>query len=658
MRISLDFESRGAVDITKCGAYAYIDDPSFSPLLLSYAITADYSDDIITDEDVQTIDFINDPDAWDKFRYIYNNYIRDSGCMKTAYNVGFERTIFRKYFENVPVASWEDTAVIAAYNGLPRKLADVCRILPLDEDLQKLDTGNSLITFFCKPYKGSFRDPKKYPDRWAEFIRYNRRDVVAEQAVSRWLSTSPWPESERKLWWLDQKINDLGVRIDIKMVNQAIKMAETERETLTQEAKDITHLDNPNSVMQLKDWLELEESATLRKADVSAMLETVTDADKARVLAIRQELSRSSVKKYDAMLRAVCTDGRVHGALQFYGANRTGRWAGRIIQPQNYPQNHMSDKDLDTARQLVKKGDMEALQLFYGSINDTLSQLTRTALIPAEGKTFCVADFSAIEARVLAWVADEKWRMQAFADGKDIYCASASQMFGVPVEKHGINGELRQKGKIAELALGYGGSVGAMVAMGADKMGLQESELQDIVSKWRASSPKIVQLWKDVGDTALYLIKGYGRNDRVNGIMFSMTTVAGIRALVIRLPSGRRLTYLDPKIGTNRFGGESITYMGYEEGRWSRIDTFGGKLVENIIQAIARDCLAVTMQRVDKAGMPIVFTVHDEMIVESLDENAEESLDKMLACMAKPIDWAYGLVLKGAGYVTPYYKKD
>lgn len=645
--ISCDFETYGTVDITKAGSYAYIQGSGFLPLLLAWSIDGG---------PVQQIDFATHQLERESWYDLLNN----PDYQKIAWNATFEREVFRSYFGiTSPIEQWSDTMVWSRYAGYPGSLGQAGEALGLSEDKAKMAEGKKLIQFFCKPFKGMRRDPAKYPERWELFKEYNRRDVEAEMEIRRIISEkAKLPAREQKLWEIDQKINDQGILIDMQMVDQAILMAEHQKEKLVQEAVNITRLDNPNSVQQLKDWLGLEDEATLRKKDVAEMLGTVTDDQQKRVLQIRQELGKSSVRKYDAMKRAACPDNRVRGSLQFYGAGRTGRFAGRLIQPQNYPQNHIGDgsmEDLEYARRLVKEGDEEALQLFFGSVNDTLSQLTRTALIPSPGNKFVVADFNAIEARVIAWLANESWRIQTFAEGKDIYCASASQMFHVPVEKHGVNGHLRQKGKVAELALGYGGGPGALISMGALDMGLTEEELPELVTKWREASPNIVRLWYKLGDACIKAVKGtdnYVRIPRLGVIECTNGT------LKIKLPSSRVLYYIDPQIGTNRFGSESLTYMGLNLGKWSRLETFGGKITENVIQAIARDCLCTVLHRLSKIGLYPVTTIHDECVLEVPEAEAEDKLKEVLALMAQPISWAPGLVLKGAGYLGDFYYKD
>jgi len=644
------FETFSAADITKCGSYAYINDPSFEPLLLSWSIDGG---------EVETIDFTAEG-LGPAYKLI--KYLENPEYLKTAYNVAFEHEVFRRIFGiDFPIEQWQDTMILAAYAGLPRRLAEVGKALGLPEDKQKMKEGAALIRYFCIPFKGKRRMPSDSPERWQTFVEYNRQDVVTEMTIRNLLLEGfPLPKREQKLWVMDQKINDFGVGIDLPFVEAAIDLANKEKDRLTAEAIQISGLENPNSVSQLKQWLGLDEGATLRKADVADMLQTVTDETKKRVLQIRQQLGKSSVSKFDAMARSACPDGRVRGSLAFYGANRSGRWAGRLIQPQNFRQNHIGDgslEDLAYARKLVEQRDAESIRHFFGDVSDTLSQLTRTALRPRQGHMFAVADFSAIEARVIAWLADEKWRMDTFLKGGDIYCASASQMFHVPVVKNGVNGELRQKGKIAELALGYGGSVGALTNMGALNMGLKEDELPEIVEKWREASPRIVALWYRMNDAMLNAINDGETTGIAKGVAIIPEVRSGIPVMAMKLPSGRSLYYVRPAIGVNRFGGASITYEGYEIGKWGRVETFGGKGVENCIQAIARDCLARAMYKVMEKYQ-IVFHVHDEMIVEVPENQADKALEDMLDIMAEPIPWAPGLVLKGAGYTCPYYYKD
>ncbi len=643
------FETYGSVDITKAGSYAYINGEGFLPLLLAWSIDGG---------EVHQIDFTTHQLERESWWSLLNN----PEYQKIAWNVTFEREVFRSYFcINSPIEQWSDTMVLSRYAGYPGGLDAASKALGLPEDKAKMAEGKKLIQFFCKPFKGLRRDPSKYPERWELFKQYNRRDVEAEMEIRKIIgSRVDFPKREQTMWEIDQRINDQGILIDEQMCRSAVAMANRQKAKLIEEAVAITKLDNPNSVQQLKDWLGLDDEQTLRKKDVESLLGTVADDQQKRVLQIRQELGKSSIKKYDAMLRYACPDGRARGTLQFYGAGRTGRWAGRGLQPQNYRQNHIGDgsmRDLEYARKLVKEGDDDGIELLFGSVNDTLSQLTRTALIPSPGNRFVVADFNAIEARVIAWLADERWRIKTFADGKDIYCASASQMFHVPVEKHGINGHLRQKGKIAELALGYGGGVGALTAMGALDMGLTEEELPDIVSMWREASPRIVRLWYMLGDAVVKVTKGEDNFIKIPHL--GQVYMKSPEALVISLPSGRDLYYIKPQIGLNRFGGESFTYMGLNMGKWTRLESFGGKIVENCIQSTARDCLCTIIHRVAKRlNLYPVTHIHDEIVLEAPADQAEETLQKVLAIMAEPISWAPGLTLKGAGYIGDFYYKD
>ena len=536
--------------------------------------------------------------------------------------------------------------VWSAYLGLPLSLKDVGAALGLDK--QKLTEGKELIRYFCVPGKdGTRRMPASAPEKWTTFRAYNLRDVETEMSIQDRLRKYPVPEEVWAQYHLDQQINDRGIGVDRTLVRGAIDIGERSREELTAQLQELTMLDNPNSVQQMKDWLAANglQTDTLSKKQVAELLKTAPEPLKS-VLVLRQQLAKSSVKKYQAMENAVCADGRVRGCFQFYGA-RTGRWAGRNIQLQNLPQNRMPD--LEQARSLVRAGDYDSVRLLYDSTPDVLSQLIRTAFIPSPGRVFFVADFSAIEARVIAWLAGEQWRQQVFAEGKDIYCASASQMFGVPVEKHGVNGHLRQKGKIAELALGYGGSVGALKAMGAIEMGLQEEELKPLVDAWRTSNPMIVKLWWEV-DWAVTRAVSDKTATETHGIRF--TCQSGM--LFITLPSGRRLAYVKPRIGENQFGGSAITYMGTNAAKqWARLESYGPKFVENIVQAISRDILCHAMQALRDCA--IVAHVHDEVILEA---DPGMSLETVCERMGRTPPWAQGLLLRADGYATPFYKKD
>ena len=539
--------------------------------------------------------------------------------------------------------------VAAAYLGLPLSLAGVGAVLQLQQ--QKMSEGKALIRYFCVPYDTVngipvFHVPTDAPEKWNVFRAYNQRDVETEQAIERRLSRFPVPEFVWQEYALDQTVNDRGIQVDLQLVQQAIRMDALTKDKLLQRMKALTNLDNPNSVYQLLGWLETQgySSDSLGKAQVQERIKTAKEPVRS-VLELRLQLSKASVKKYQAMQNAVCSDGRARGMFQFYGANRTGREAGRIIQLQNLPQNHLPD--LEAARELVKSGNLEAVELLYEDVPDTLSQLIRTAFVPKPGYKFLVADFSAIEARVIAWLAGETWRMQAFAEGKDIYCASASKIFGVPVVKHGENGHLRQKGKVAELACGYGGSVGAMKAMGGAEM--SDAELKQLVTDWRTASPHIVQLWWDVENAAIKAVRDKTETE-THGIHFSYES----GFLFIKLLSGRRLAYVKPRIGENRFGGDSITYEGIGTGRkWERLETYSGKLVENIVQATARDLLFYSMQTLSQYF--IVGHIHDEMIIECPKDT---KLEEICQEMARTPDWANGLLLRADGYACQFYKKD
>lgn len=640
--LSIDIETYSGTDLTKSGVYRYVEDPEFSILLFGYAFD---------DDPVEVIDLTEREIPDDVLNALY-----DPDVTKTAYNAAFEITCLNRHLswmQPLPVEQWQDTMILAAVVGLPRSLGEVARVLKLEEE--KDTAGKNLIKYFsmpCKPTKANGQRTRNFPhhasDKWERYIEYNRQDVVVEREIRKKLIAYLPDETEHTMWVLDQQINARGVGVDMVLVNQAIAMSERHKEDRTAEAIRLTGLENPNSVAQLKEWLETD---SLTKLDVADMLKTA-DGTRKRVLELRQELGKSSIKKYEAIRNSVCRDGRVRGLFQFYGANRTGRWAGRLVQLQNLPQNHIDD--LDDARHTLLAGDMAGIDLLYGSVPDTLSQLLRTALIAPEGKVFAVADFAAIEARVIAWLADEEWRQDVFREGGDIYCASASQMFHVPVVKHGVNGHLRQKGKVAELALGYGGSTGAMINMGALRMGLDEDELPDIVSKWREASPRIVQLWKSVEKAAKNAVKYGEETELAHGLKFWTTG----KLLHIQLPSGRCIRYYAPHLTLNRFGQESIGYQAYDNGKWGHAETFGGKLVENIVQATARDCLRDAMLRVAAVYPDIVMHIHDEMVVEVPEDTAELALSEISTLLGAPISWAPGLLLRADGYTTKYYRKD
>ena len=654
-KLMLDLETKSDVDIAKAGVYRYADSPYFDILLFAYSVD---------DNPVQVVDLASGEQLPEEIL----NALTDDRIQKHAFNASFERVCLsvwlrRNYPERfvsygspedacgnyLSPNAWRCTMVAAAYLGLPLSLAGVGAVLRLPQ--QKMSEGKALIRYFCVPYDTvngvpQFHTPADAPEKWNVFRAYNQRDVETEQAIERRLSRFPVPEFVWQEYALDQTVNDRGIQLDLQLVQQAIRMDALTKDKLLQQMKALTHLDNPNSVYQLLGWLETQgySSDSLGKAQVQERIKTAEEPVRS-VLELRLQLSKASVKKYQAMQNAVCSDGRARGMFQFYGANRTGREAGRIIQLQNLPQNHLPD--LEAARELVKSGNLEAVELLYEDVPDTLSQLIRTAFVPKPGYKFLVADFSAIEARVIAWLAGETWRMQAFADGKDIYCASASKIFGVPVVKHGINGHLRQKGKVAELACGYGGSVGAMKQMGGAEM--SDAELKQLVTDWRTASPHIVQLWWDVERAALTAVREQLPTE-THGFRFSYES--GI--LFIRLLSGRRLAYVKPRIEPNRFGGDSITYEGIGTNRkWERLETYSGKLVENIVQATARDLLFYSMQTLSQYF--IVGHIHDEMIIECPEDT---KLEEICQQMARTPDWANGLLLRADGYACSFYKKD
>lgn len=651
--LSLDLETYSSVDLGKSSVYRYVESPDFDILLLGFSTDG---------SPVQVVDLAQGeqipPEVIDA--------LTDDTVSKRAFNASFERVCLSEWlrrhgyplhndYYSVPddpcmgyldPAGWHCTMIWAAYLGLPLSLKDVGAALGLDK--QKLTEGKDLIKYFCVPGKDGQRHlPADAPDKWSIFKAYNLRDVETEMGIQERLRKYPVPDAVWDQYHLDQQINDRGIAVDMALVCSAISIDERSREELTAKLKELTMLDNPNSVQQMKDWLADNglETETLGKKQVTELLKTAPEPLRS-VLVLRQQLAKSSVKKYQAMEATVCADGRVRGCFQFYGA-RTGRWAGRNIQLQNLPQNKMPD--LEQARAIVRAGDYDAVRMLYDSTPDVLSQLIRTTFVPRSGHTFFVADFSAIEARVIAWLAGEDWRQQVFADGKDIYCASASQMFGVPVEKHGINGHLRQKGKIAELALGYGGSVGALKAMGALEMGLQEEELKPLVDAWRTANPMIVKLWWAVDDAVMTAIR-MKSSAETHGIRFACRS----GMLFITLPSGRQLSYVKPRIGENQFGSPAATYMGTNAARqWDRLESYGPKFVENIVQAISRDILCYAMQTLRCCS--IVAHVHDELIIEV---DPRMSLEAVCEQMGRTPPWAPGLQLRADGYATDFYKKD
>ena len=658
-QLSIDIETYSSADLSKCGVYKYTEAADFDILLFGYSVDGG---------PVQVVDLA----SGETIPAEVLAALTDDAVTKWAFNAQFERICLSRYlrdhggFDNTSYsipedtvgnyldpASWKCTMIWSAYMGLPLSLEGVGAVLGLGK--QKLTEGKELIRYYCQPCAptklngGRTRNfPVNAPDKWAAFKRYNVRDVEVEMSIQEKLNKFPVPEAVWEQYHLDQQINDRGVALDMELVRQAIAMDARSRTELTTAMKSLTALDNPNSVQQMKQWLSDNGLMvdSLGKKEVTDLLKSAPE-ELQKVLVLRQQLAKSSIRKYQAMEKAVCADGRARGMFQFYGANRTGRWAGRIIQMQNLPQNHLSD--LAEARALVRSGDFDGVELLYEDVPDTLSQLIRTAFVPKPGCKFIVADFSAIEARVLAWFAGEHWRQEVFEKGGDIYCASASQMFKVPVEKHGVNGHLRQKGKIAELALGYGGSVGALKAMGALDMGLAETELQPLVTAWRSANPNIVKFWWDIDRAAMNAVK-YHMDGEVCDVRFGYQS----GMLFITLPSGRRLAYVKPRLGTNQFGSECITYEGIgSTKKWERLETYGPKLVENIVQATARDILCYAMQTLSHCF--ITMHIHDELVIEA---DPRMSLDAVCEQMGRTPPWAPGLKLRADGYETPFYKKD
>lgn len=643
--LSIDIETYSDVQLPKTGVYRYCESPNFEILLFAYSINS---------QPVQVVDLASGETIPEEIIAA----LEDDTVIKWAFNAAFERICLSRFL-GYPTGtylnpeSWRCSMIWAATMGLPLSLEGVGTVLGLEK--QKLTEGKDLIKYFCQPCAatksngGRTRNrPFHAPDKWEAFKRYNIRDVETEMGIQHKLRKFPVPDAVWEEYHIDQEINDRGVRLDMELVHQAIAMDTRSREELTSAMKDMTSLENPNSVQQMKQWLSDNgvETESLDKKAVAELLKEAPD-NLADVLTLRQQLAKSSVRKYQAMEKTVCSDGRARGMFQFYGANRTGRFSGRNIQLQNLPQNHLPD--LSEARSLVRSGDFDGVELLYEDVPDTLSQLIRTAFIPREDALFYVADFSAIEARVIAWFAGESWRQQVFEKGGDIYCASASQMFKVPVEKHGINGHLRQKGKIAELALGYGGSVGALKAMGALEMGLSEDELPALVDAWRQANPRIVEFWWAVDRAVMEAVK-YKHTTTDYGLTFSCKS----GMLFITLPSGRKLAYVKPKIGTNKFGGSCITYEGVGgTKKWERLDSYGPKFVENIVQATARDILCYAMKTLRCCS--IVMHIHDELVIEA---DPKVSLDAICEQMGRTPPWAKGLLLRADGYTTPFYKKD
>lgn len=639
--LSIDIESYSDVDLSKCGVYKYASSPAFEILLFGYAVDGG---------DVRVVDLV----CGEQIPEEIISALSDASVTKWAFNAMFERVCLSNFLgEWLEPEGWHCTMVWAATLGLPLSLESAGAALGLEK--QKLTEGKDLIRYFCVPCKptktngGRTRNrPEHDPEKWKRFKAYNLRDLETEMQIQERLSRFPVPDAIWEEYQLDQEINDRGIGVDMELVRQAIVMDARSRERLTATMQELTELNNPNSVQQMKQWLVDHglETDTLGKKAVAELIKTAPEPLR-EVLSLRQQLAKSSVKKYTAMENAVCADSRAHGMFQFYGANRTGRFSGRLIQLQNLYKNTMPD--LAQARALVRSGNYEALSMLYEDIPDTLSQLIRTAFVPQNGRKFIVADFSAIEARVIAWFAGERWRLKVFEDGGDIYCASASQMFHVPVEKHGVNGHLRQKGKIAELALGYGGSVGALKSMGALEMGLAEEELQPLVDAWRSSNPMITQFWWDVDRAVKDCIRQRVPTE-THGLRFDYRSAM----LFITLPSGRRLAYVKPRIGENQFGGESVTYMGVSgTKKWEQLESYGPKFVENIVQGTARDILCYAMQTLKNCS--IVAHVHDEIIIE-----ADRRMSVAAVCeqMGRTPPWAKGLKLRADGYECEFYQKD
>lgn len=659
--LSIDIETYSCVSLQKSGVYRYVEAPDFEILLFGYSIDG---------APVKVIDLT----CGEKIPEDILDALTDDTVTKWAFNANFERVCLSQHMKNLGMSldpfhdnhplstemarylnpeGWRCTMIWSAVMGLPLSLEGCGAVLGLEK--QKLTQGKDLIKYFCQPCAPTKSNgqrtrnlPRHAPDKWAAFKRYNVRDVETEMSIQQRLQKFPVPDFIWDEYHIDQEINDRGVAIDLPLVRQAIDMDARSRSELTEAMRQLTELENPNSVQQMKQFLIENglEVDSLGKKVVAELIKTAPP-ELRRVLALRQQLAKSSIRKYQSMINAVCSDGRARGMFQFYGANRTGRWAGRLIQLQNLPQNHLPD--LEHARAIVRSGDYDSVEMLYEDVPDTLSQLIRTAFIPKDGCKFIVSDFSAIEARVIAWMAGESWRQEVFASGGDIYCASASQMFKVPVEKHGINGHLRQKGKIAELALGYGGSVGALKAMGALEMGLTEDELYPLVEAWRQTNPNIVSFWWDVDRAAMEAVKFRHEAD-THGIHFEYKS----GMLFITLPSGRKLAYVKPKIGTNKFGGQCITYEGVGgTKKWERLETYGARLVENIVQATSRDILCYAMRTLRCCS--ITMHIHDELVIEA---DPRMSLKAVCEQMGRTPPWAEGLQLNADGYETTFYKKD
>ncbi|MEQ2629093.1 DNA polymerase [Peptoniphilus lacrimalis] len=641
-KLSIDLETYSSVDLGKSGVYKYAESEDFEILLFAYSIN---------DGEVKVIDLASGEIIPEEIL----SALSDKSIEKWAFNANFERVCLSRFLgKRLKPQGWYCTMIWSAYLGLPLSLEKVGEVLKLDK--QKMNEGKALIRYFsipCKPTKTNGMRKRNLPhhdlEKWSTFKEYNQRDVETEMAIKKKLSAFPIPQSEWENYWIDQNINDRGILIDESLVDSAIKFDEILREENMDRAIELTGLENPNSPLQLKEWLNKKglEIDSLAKKDVESALKNV-EGDIKEVLELRQELSKSSVRKYDAMKNVKGKDNRARGLIQFYGANRTGRYSGRLIQVQNLRRNNL--KDLDLARSLVKNRDYETMEILYESPSDILSQLIRTAFIAKEGTRFIISDFSAIEARVLAWLAGEQWVLDAFENGEDIYCRTASRMFGIPVEKHGVNGHLRQKGKIATLACGYQGALGALKAMGGIEMGLSEDELQSIVDSWREANPNIVSLWWDIDSVVKRVVKTRSKEEYKNLVI---SYEKGI--LFIELPSKRRLAYPKTKIWMNRFGGESVVYEGVVLGnKWVKIESYGGKFVENIVQAIARDILAEAMMRLEEKGFNIVMHIHDEVVIES-DSSSIEEVNQIMSVVP---EWADGLILDADGFESDFYKKD
>ena len=656
-KMSVDIETYSSIDLSKTGVYRYVEAPDFDILLIGFSIDGG---------PVEVIDCTARHNNYEEEKKMvqFKKHLYDPECIKKAFNANFERTCLAKWLgKEMPPEEWRCTMIKCLTMGLPGNLAGAGMALGLPEDKLKDPQGKALIQYFSKPCKPTRVNgqrtrnlPEHDPDKWKLYIEYNRQDVVTEMAIDSKLEIYKTTETEQELWNLDQRMNDHGVRIAVDMVDKIVDYDTVRKEELQKEAQEITGLANPNSLAQLKTWLNDQgmPMTSVTKDTISAALALkYIPGNVRRVLEIRTALGKTSTAKYSTMLDAVCEDHRLRGILQFYGANRSGRWAGRLVQTHNLARNSL--EDLDLARELAVDGDFDTMQTLFGETAFVFSELVRTAFIPSEGCRFVVSDFSAIEARVISWIAGEEWRLQAFREGKDIYCETASQMYKVPVVKHGINGELRQKGKVAELACGYQGGVGAMKRM--DREGsIPEDELQAVVDSWRNANPKVVKLWRLCEIAVRTAIEEHRTVRLQHGLEFSYIN----HNLFIKLPGGRKLCYWDTKLKMDpRDGREHIVYMGVnqETKQWGETETYGGKLVENIVQATARDCLAVSMTRVSKLGYKIVMHVHDEMIVDVPVEDTG-ALDTINACMAEPIDWAPDLPLKGDGYETTFYKKD